>query len=349
MQIKDWGEDHLIDWVKTHFPPPPHHIGIGDDCAVLPHTEHTSLLWTTDALVEGIHFLRTTIDPYELGIKSIAVNVSDLAAMGGTAHSALLSLALPATLPQSWVTSFLSGVQKGCQSYSLFLLGGDTVGSLHDILINISMLGSASTVHLKFRHHGQPGDWICVTGTIGDSAAGLKLLQSGASEALDPVQRSLIDRHRLPRAHQAEGIWLGQQPHVHAMMDLSDGLHLDLQKMLAASHCGAEIELTALPVSTELVAVAQRHDWDCEQLAVSGGEDYVLLCSVAPDAFEELDATYKSIFSTPLYKIGKLTDRPGQLTYQRLGSRASLRLDLFDHFKNPAPDSDDGAESPDAL
>ena len=260
--------------------------GIGDDCAVIPQRDGLDTLVTTDLLVEDRHFLLDDIGPFDLGWKSAAVNISDIAAMGGRPESAFLSIALPGRIGPEWVERFIAGFMELAGRYGVALLGGDTSASPDKLFINITVLGSCRHGAALQRSGARPGDLVCVTGTLGDSAAGLKLIIEHSSNAV----AYLRERHYRPEPRVGEGIALAATPGVHSMMDISDGIASDLPHILEASGAGAEIDLRRLPLSQELSDICAAHGWDAAELAVGGGEDYELLLTVAPEAFEAASA-----------------------------------------------------------
>ena len=190
--------------------------GIGDDCAVLPVGNGEALLFTTDLLTEGVHFLRAATSARELGGKSLAVNLSDVAAMGGRPVATLLSLSLPADTTDAWATEFMEGYREMSERFGVTLAGGDTTRSTAGIVINVTAIGRADATHIKRRSDARAGDTIFVTGELGASGAGLNDILAGRYD----TPAAAI--HRNPQPHVAEGLWLGARPEVHAMMDLSD-------------------------------------------------------------------------------------------------------------------------------
>ena len=311
MKLSELGEFGLIARIREHFPAPDGVTGIGDDCAVLPQHEGRQTLVSTDMLVEGTHFLTEDISPYDLGWKSAAVNLSDIAAMGGKPTATFLSLALPARLEVEWVDAFLRGFGDLCAKFDTPLLGGDTTASPDRICINVTVMGECAAGTALTRSGARVGDLVCVTGTLGDSAAGLRAILESAER--DEDVQALIDRHYRPLPRVAEGMALAATPGVHAMMDLSDGLGSDLRHILDASFSRsgraaatgakkihslrsemplrqhptdsvAAIDPAAIPLSPVLQRVCKRLGWDPLELAASGGEDYELLFTVDPDA-----------------------------------------------------------------
>ena len=269
--------------------------GIGDDCAVLHLGGGESLLFTTDLLTEGVHFLRAATPARELGRKALAVNLSDVAAMGGRPVATLLSLALPADAAGDWALEFMEGYRELCERFGVALIGGDTTRSTGGVTVNVAAIGRVRSECIKRRSDARPGDTIFVTDELGASAAGLQEILAGRCDT------PLAAVHRNPQPAVAEGIWLGARPEVHAMMDLSDGLASDLRHILDRSGCGAEID-------TERIPVAAGAD---VRLAVCGGEDYKLLLTAAAGEAGALMRDFREAFGTPLHPVGRITGAPG--------------------------------------
>ena len=314
-RLSDLGEFGLIGRIRSQFPAPDGVTGIGDDCAVLPQRDGRDTLVSTDMLVEGTHFLRDDIPPFRLGWKSAAVNLSDIAAMGGTPVATFLSLALPGGLDSAWTDEFLRGYADLCGRFRTPLLGGDTTASPDRICINVTVLGECPAGAAKRRGDARTGDLVCVTGPLGDSAGGLKAILEGVER--DAEVQTLIDRHYLPLPRVAEGLALAAVPGVHAMMDLSDGLGSDLGHILRASGVGARIDRQALPLSPVLRRVCARLGWDAGALAVSGGEDYELLFTCTPEA--------EAALGIPHSVIGRIEEASAD--------DAVLSAGGFDHFR----------------
>ncbi|MFO7654612.1 MAG: thiamine-phosphate kinase [Candidatus Krumholzibacteriia bacterium] len=353
--------------------------GIGDDCAVIPPeapdvgrtadrgpvADERVQLVTTDMLVEDVHFLRRRIPARDLGHKSLAVNLSDVAAMGGTPSSAYLALAIPADLDVAWLDEFFAGFHELGREARVPLLGGDTTRSPGPLVIAVTVLGTCRHSHLKLRSAARTGDVVCVTGWLGDSAGGLRLLTGdGAADAVpeaaadavtdaaadavpeaaadavtgaaaagapDGHAERLVREHHRPRAHLAEGAWLGARPGVHAMLDVSDGLDSDCRRVMEQSRCGMEIDVEALPISPALAAVAARRGWDPRRLAAAGGEDYCLLATVAADAFPAVATDFARDLGRPLHAVGRVVDG-GDLRYLAAGGDFMLDGRSWDHF-----------------
>lgn len=281
------GEFELIGWIKEQFEVPEGILGIGDDCAVIPQRDGLETLVTTDMLVDGIHFLMEDIDPYSLGWKSAAVNLSDIAGMGGKPVGTFLSTALPKSIPDGFTEEFIRGYKDISDRFNCPLLGGDTTASKDRLCISVTVLGSCGAGQSLKRSGARTGDLVCVTGTLGDSAAGLKLVlerQSngcGSHEAPD-TERILVDRHYRPMPRVAEGQKLAATTGIGACMDISDGIGSDLRHILEASGVSASVDVRSLPLSAELRDLCARRGWDAAELALDGGEDYELLFTCRP-------------------------------------------------------------------
>lgn len=297
MDIKALGEFGLIERIKEAAGSAPEGVlGIGDDCAVLPQAGGMETLVSTDMLVEGTHFLRADIPARLLGWKSAAVNFSDIAAMGGRPTGSFLSLGLPDGLEASWMDDFIDGYKECCDYCEAPLLGGDTTTSPSGICINVTVMGECTRGQSRLRSAALPGDLVCVTGTLGDSGGGLKVVLN--RHARSAAADALVARHYRPVPRIREGLALAATPGVHAMMDISDGVASDLRHILKASGVGAEVSVADLPLSSQLLQVCALYGWDATELALTGGEDYELLFTMAPDAKP----------SVPYYVIGRITN-----------------------------------------
>ena len=331
MKISELGEFAFIDHFSPAFTRNLENgvLGIGDDCAVLPLDDRRVMLITTDMLIEDSHFLRHAIPPIDLGYKSLAVNLSDIAAMGGIPTYAFLSLGIPKDVEVEWMDLFFAGMNDLCNEANVQLLGGDTTRSGKHLIINIGVVGEAMIERVKYRSAALPGDIICVTGELGDSGGGLRLILENI--ALGKVEDILVKRHHRPRAHLAEGQWLGAQKGVHAMMDVSDGIDSDLHRIMERSLCGAHVDLNRLPCSRELQQVCVKYKWDMYELAATGGEDYCLLCTIDPQAGENIMRGFKEKFERDLFPVGKIISE-NTLNYYNKDILVRFTRHGFDHF-----------------
>lgn len=288
--LKELGEFGLISRIDALFKAPEGYVGIGDDCAVMPQKNGMQTLVSTDMLIEGTHFILEDISPRELGWKSAAVNFSDIAGCGGRATGSFLSLALPGKLDGEWMEEFISGYKEMSSEAGAPLLGGDTTSSPDRLCINVTVVGEVQEGHAKLRSAARVGDLVCVTGPLGDSAAGLKLILEGL-----PREETLIGRHYRPVPRLSEGQALAAIDEVHAMMDISDGVASDLRHILKASRVGARIFESRLPLSEALRSACDRYGWDPVRLALEGGEDYELLFTIAPEGLDKITIPHSVI------------------------------------------------------
>lgn len=289
---------------------------IGDDCTVLPIGGGEVLVMTADMLQEDVHFLRGATSAYELGRKSLTVNLSDVAAMGIKPVAALLSLALPSDATDEWAKEFLDGFHSLAVEHGVALVGGDTTSSKAGISINVVAIGRGRAECVKRRAAAQVGDVIFVGDKLGASALGLKDILRGE------YATALAEVHRNPVAQIAEGEWLGAREEVHAMMDLSDGLASDLCHILKLSHCGAEVDVESIP------AVGG----DVES-AVCGGEDYKLLFTVAGSAAEQLQRDFREHFGAEIYAVGRITaSSEAEICWMENGRKITPQWRGFSHF-----------------
>jgi len=281
------GEFELIEKISEAFDNPQEITGIGDDCAVIPQKIGLDTLVSTDMLVDGIHFLTDDIDPYSLGWKSAAVNISDIAAMGGKPTGSFLSFAVPKSISDEYIDEFIKGYRDISAKFNIPLLGGDTCSSPDRLCISVTVTGECPHNTAKKRNAALAGDIICVTGPLGDSAAGLKLILSHEKKN-SSIEEILVTRHYRPNPRVQEGLILSSITGVHSMMDISDGLGSDLRHIADASSLSATIDLRAIPLSGELKEICSAKQWDPMDLALSGGEDYELLFTVSPGSLQEV-------------------------------------------------------------
>ena len=314
------GEFGFIDYINAVFPVPEGTVGIGDDCAVLTAGEG-ELIFSTDLLMEGVHFLRSESSPEDVGWKAAAVNLSDIAAMGGKPVATFLSIALPKDAQGEWAERFIEGYRQISSQYDVPLLGGDTTSSLRDIAVNVGILGRCQSGKRLMRSGAKVGETIYVTGPLGDSAAGLQAILKGIRRSEDV--KTLIERHKRPLPRVDAGVILIQSGKVGAMMDISDGIASDMRHIMKASKVGAVIELDRLPLSSELISVCAEQGWDRYWLSTSGGEDFELLFT-GPDGLEnELDIK--------VYPVGKIVDG-NELTWTVEGSAVDYDYMGYKHF-----------------
>jgi thiamine-monophosphate kinase len=274
--------------------------GIGDDAAVITSRAGQWTILTTDILTEGVHFDLRTATMADIGFRTAAANLSDIAAMGGTPQYLLVALAIPRTGTRHQVLQLYRGLMAACRPHQVGLIGGDTSASSRGWFLSVTLIGTVPPRKALFRSGARIGDLLYVTGTIGDSLAGLRLLNKPASSekrrprtaALSASHRQfLIGRHLRPTARIAAGQWLSAHRLATSAIDLSDGLSGDLRHICEESHVGASLDLGALPLSPACWAYAASRELDPVDLALTGGEDYELLFTVSPRQRLRLERT----------------------------------------------------------
>ncbi len=289
-------------------------LGIGDDASVV-RCGKTRQLISTDLLIEDVHFRLRDVSPAALAEKALAVNISDIAAMGGRAQYFYLGLGFPDGLPPGYLRAFFSGLARAAKKWRVELAGGD-YSRAAKMVIAVTIVGAAP---VPVRRSGaRPGDWIGVTGPTGGSALGLKLLLAGQKNS------PFIRRHQHPQPQVEKGARLAR--FAHAMIDVSDGLLLDLSRLLRASGVGAEIDYERLPVSAGFRRSCRRNGFAEKELVLAGGEDYELLFAVSPERERRLRRTgmaYHLIGRIGAGRRLRLRENGRPLSVPRLG---------FDHF-----------------
>ncbi len=332
MQLKEIGEFGFIERFKPQFNDLLNDglMGIGDDCAIIHANDEEDYIITTDLLMEDVHFLRHSISPFQLGYKSLAVNLSDIAAMGGTPVASFLSFAIPKDLDVEYLDQFMEGYHELSKKYNTALLGGDTTKSLKHLAINVAVIGKCLKGKARKRSDAKVGDVICVTGNLGDSAGGLQYLLDGITSDRNEY---LIHRHHQPEPRIAEGLFLFQMEGVNAMMDISDGISSDLKHILKASNVSAEVEIQNIPISEELKNESSKNNWNAIEKATSGGEDYELLLTVSARDFAQIQLDYEKEFHKPLIQIGTIIKGNPNIHWTNNGQVVELTSTGFNHFK----------------
>ena len=315
MRIDELGEFALIARLTTGLPSRADvALGVGDDAALLNLSGFAAdslLVATCDAQVERQHFTLDVATPEEIGHKALAVNLSDLAAMGAAPLWALVSLLLPRALDVATLDGVYAGLRSLAARYSVALVGGNVAATDGPLAIDVTALGRVPRDRALTRAGGSPGDLVLVTGTLGAAAAGV-LLQGGDAR-LDAVAGEAKTHARAaqvsPQPRVAEGQALAGSGVVTAMLDVSDGLAADLGHLCAASNAGAELDADVIPVDPAASEVAAALGRDALQLALEGGEDYELLFTVPPARLEQALAVVAEAVGIARV-IGRLTE-PG--------------------------------------
>lgn len=324
MKLKEVGEFTLIEKLQKYFFKKNNNVflGIGDDCAVISSSQKKYLLLTTDMLIEGVHFNLRYASPYQIGWKALAVNISDIASCGGTANYALISIGLKKTLSLKFVEDIMCGIKKLANKYKIRVVGGDTVLS-EKLVINITLSGEVEKEYLTLRKGAKVGDIICVSGYLGESCAGLSILQS--KKYLTEEFKSLINAHLMPCPPLSLAQTLSKTKKISAMMDISDGLSGDLIKLAKVNKVGFRIFEKKIPLSPTLKKFAKKIKRVPLDFALQGGEDYELLFTVSPRNIKEI----KNI-SSQITEIGEITK--DNYILESACKRTALSDTGYDHF-----------------
>lgn len=324
------GERELIAAIRNRVPAAPSWltVGIGDDAAVARPERGALEILTTDSLVESIHFDRRLSAPADIGWKALAVNLSDIAAMGGTPRLALLSLGIPDGVGDDEIDALLDGFLALAKDARVTLAGGNITRSPGPLIVDVTVTGYARPRHVLTRGGGQPGDELYVTGTIGAAAAGLAAWRTGGT-GIDGMDACLA-RHRRPEPRVRVGALLGRNRAASACMDLSDGLADAVRQMAEASGTGARIESEALPIPAAAREWFSRSGSEPAAAATAGGDDYELLFAVPRRWRGRLATVLEQSRGVAITRIGVLTREP-DLALTRNGAPEPLPAG-FVHF-----------------
>jgi thiamine-monophosphate kinase len=316
-------EFDLIDVIRKHcaIARDDVRVGIGDDAAVLAVPAHHQLAVSTDTLVSGVHFPEAT-EAADIGWKSLAVNLSDLAAMGATPAWATLALTLPSS-DRAWVENFCDGFASLAREFKLALVGGDTTQG--PLSVTVTVHGFVPNDTALLRNGARVGDFVFVTGTLGDAAGGLRLM--GSDEPRTDLAQELVQRLNRPTPRVAQGLVL--RGRARSCIDVSDGLLADLGHICTASGVGAEIDVDALPMSSTLSAGFSRDDR--RNLQLSGGDDYELCFTAPEDAATELlgDLARSGCGAT---RIGRIIEESGVRVVDAAGNAVAVARRGWEHF-----------------
>ncbi len=333
MTVADVGERALIERIRAQLPPPPPWVlvGPGDDGAVLVPERGTVDVVTTDTLVEGVHFERAWSPPEALGYKALAVNLSDLAAMGADPRAALLSLVLPPALPASFVDALVGGVLAAASEHRVVLAGGNIARSPGPLVVDVAAMGSVGRRKVLTRSGARAGDWLLVSGHLGAARAGLEWLRStGGASGDDQEMAACVARWQRPTPRVRLGRLLGRTRAATACVDLSDGLAEALRQLTEASGVGAVVEAAQVPVDPAARRWFERHGIDPLLGAVTGGEDYELLFTVSPRHGGRLRHVERHVGTLRLTRIGEIVK--GRSLVLRREGRDDPWPEGFAHF-----------------
>jgi thiamine-monophosphate kinase len=302
-------------------------VGVGDDAAVLCGDSKSDWVVTTDLLIEGVHFLRTTQEAPAVGWKALARSLSDMAAMGARPRYALVALAVPPSLPPGWVKAFFSGLGRLARRHRVKVAGGD-LSSAPQIVVDVQVLGEVGKGAAILRRGARPGDALFVSGTLGLSGLGLACVREGVASSRALLKRA-VRAHLLPqpRLHLAQAL---ARRGVTSMIDLSDGLSTDLGHVCAASRVGARVYAEQIPVVKLTPRIQRRLKARGLELALNAGEDYELLFTLPKKQAGRLP---KKLAGVKVTSIGEITRTKKILLVDASGARQPLRPRGWDHFR----------------
>jgi thiamine-monophosphate kinase len=330
-KLKDIGEFGFIERIKKGCLIRDTNVirGIGDDCCVFRTSGKMALLLTTDMLVERVHFLLDSIPPYKLGRKSLAVNISDVAAMGGTPKEAVVSIGIPDKVEVVFLDTLYDGMKSMAKEHDVNLLGGDTTSSPHYLIINVALVGEVDEEEILYRSGAKVGEVIFLTGAVGSSAAGLDTL---LTKRLFDGRDYLLDAHHDPYPHVKEGRIIARTRIASSLIDVSDGVAADLGHICTQSEVGALIEEERIPTTELFREYCERVNQDFRHLCLHVGEDYVLLGTVPRPSVAELQKALTEQ-GCEFHPIGETVAEPGLKLKDRNGSIEEIEATGWDHFK----------------
>ncbi|MGA2623100.1 MAG: thiamine-phosphate kinase [Bacteroidota bacterium] len=315
-------------------------LGISDDTAVFRPTPGKVQLFTTDAFVEGVHFDLTFTSLKHLGWKAMVANLSDIAAMGGTPRYATMSLSLPAKISVEMIEELYEGALFACKKYSCLLVGGDTTASLANMMLSVAMTGEASEERVVYRKGAKPGDLLCVTGHLGSSHAGLRILERERRRFAESAQteefrlnleayKTAIEKHLMPKPRLDVARLIADRVSVHAMIDISDGLASEVHRMCLNSGVGAKVYEHNIPVESVTQTIAREFSEHPTDYALYGGEEYELLFAATDEEFEKLECLTDDVTI-----LGRVTEKSESIELVRENGEAeALKFGGWDHFR----------------
>jgi thiamine-monophosphate kinase len=311
-------------------------VGVGDDTAVLDIGGDELILATCDAQVEDIHFRLHHTRPHDIGRKALAVNLSDIAAMGGKPRFALISLLMPPALEVTVLDGIYEGLREEAAQFDVALVGGNIARNAERLIIDITLLGTATRNRLLRRDNAKPGEIVMVTGNLGSAASGLLVLEDEQLAAKIPSEKlaGVLTAHHTPIPRVAAGQWLAQHG-ITTAIDVSDGLAADIAHICEASGVGVQIEAESLPIQPEVVTLATLVGREPQDLALFGGEDYELVFTVPADRADVL--THELFVATGVNAtaIGTICEGSA-MTLFRQGKPSPLHPMGWNHLRSGA-------------
>lgn len=330
MKLSDIGEFRVISSIRSDLKDFQKEVivGIGDDTAAIKVSGEKLLLFTSDSLVEDVHFKWDYASPFQVGWKALVVAISDVAAVGGNPTHCLVSLALPSDTERNLVREVYRGLKKATSKYRVGIVGGDTVRA-PSFIITVSLLGEVKRENIVLRSGAKPGDLIYVTGQLGSSGAGLACLKAPNGKVKPKIRQFLIKKHLIPSPRLVEGQKIASSQIATSMIDLSDGLASDLHRLTEESKVGAVLWEDEFPIALATEQFAKVMGKSLLEWILYGGEDYELLFTVPPNKKEKL----KQTLGFPHTLIGEIVDRDqGMYLKKRGGNRTKIEDRGYNHF-----------------
>lgn len=334
--ITDIGEYGLIERIKKILSSSESNdliLPIGDDTAVIKLSDNQALAATCDIMIEGVHFLSDYLNAYQTGKRIMAVNLSDIAAVGAKPSYALVSLAIPRKFSMENFDNLFLGMKDQLEKFSAFIIGGNLAQTDDKLIIDAFLLGHVHPDLVLSRSGAKPGDRIMVTGEIGASSAGLAILKKYGL-AYPERLACLVDKHIQPCPRVEAGQLIASSGTASAMIDVSDGLTSDLNNLCRESKCGAVIHLNRLPVSERMKEAAELTGRDRWKLVLGSGEDYELLFTIKPETSEDFITDISEKSKTTITEIGVIIpENEGKWIIDTEGGRSPLIPEGWDHFR----------------
>ncbi|WP_191559320.1 thiamine-phosphate kinase [Metabacillus idriensis] len=327
MTIQD--EFHFIDKIKQKNNR--HTLlveGIGDDAAVYQTKNDYLEIVCADTMVEGVHFLKDASSPKDIGFKAVAVNISDVAAMGGIPKYYLVTIAVPKSWSEEELVELYTGMDEIAEVYHMDLIGGDTVSTSDKLVITVTVIGEVKRNRQRLRRDARPGDIVFVTGTIGDSAAGLQILLGNLSVNDEKDRSFLVNRHKRPSPQVKAGQILSSINRV-SLNDISDGLASELNELCEASCVKMVIEKDKIPLSDSIRSLNSNQ---LDEWILYGGEDFELVGTVSPSLFDQLQKQCNEE-GICLTVIGHVEAGHSEVILLDDGNETKLHKSGFNHFK----------------
>ena len=306
-------------------------LGPGDDTAILRVPPDRVALLTCDMLAEGVHFRNDWATPWQIGWKAMAVNLSDIAAMGGEPGFAVASVSMPGGAAKEMAEGIAEGLIAAAAQYGAALVGGDLVGSTGPMVVDVALLGWVEEELVLRRSGARPGDSIVVTGALGASAAGLQALRHGLQGGSSPAVQQALAAHLTPQPRVKEGRAVAQTRLATAMLDLSDGLAMDLPRLCAESGVGARLWAERIPIAPACAELATRVGAEAFSLATAGGEDYELLFTCPPEAVSRIADAVSGVGGAAAAVVGEILAERAIMLTDHEGRELPLGTG-FDHF-----------------